>query len=200
MSPILGITASQNYPRITGSYESIATATVSGSSNTITFTSIPSTYAHLQLRFSTQTNRATYTIDDGFLTFNSDTTSGNYYTHLLSGNGNNASSLSYAGGSGGGQGMFWPYAFGSTGGGTVPGIWGGGVLDVLDYASTTKNKTVRFLSGSDSNGVFAGGGYPAVNLNSGLWMNSASAVSTLTLKANGNFASGSSFALYGIKG
>jgi len=58
MSPILGILASQNYPRINGAYESIATTTVSTSVSSITFSSIPATYTHLQLRWIARSDRA----------------------------------------------------------------------------------------------------------------------------------------------
>ena len=50
--PILGIIASQDYNRVTNSYESIATVTVgSGGSSSLTFSSIPATYTHLQIRY-----------------------------------------------------------------------------------------------------------------------------------------------------
>ena len=69
------------------------------------------------------------------------------------------------------------------------------VLDVLDYTSTNKNKTVRALSGQDSNGSGIS------ILTSGLWINSSNAISSLTITANtGNFTTASQFALYGIKG
>ena len=48
--PILGTVASQFAGKPFGSFESIATATVSTATPTISFTSIPATYTHLQLR------------------------------------------------------------------------------------------------------------------------------------------------------
>ena len=51
MSPLLGILDSGKYRTFAGNYVSIATATVtSGGASTITFSSIPSTYTHLQIR------------------------------------------------------------------------------------------------------------------------------------------------------
>ena len=59
MSPILGIIASQNYPRVTNSYESIATVTVgSGGAADVTFSSIPATYTDLLLKLSSRADSA----------------------------------------------------------------------------------------------------------------------------------------------
>jgi hypothetical protein len=69
------------------------------------------------------------------------------------------------------------------------------ICDVLDYQSTSKNKTIRSLGGTDRNGS----GY--VTFYSGLWFKTPEAISTITLTtAAGNFNQYSSFALYGIKG
>ena len=68
------------------SYESVATVTVgAGGSSSISFTSIPSTYKHLQLRISGLAGAA-----DAYLYLNSDTTNSNYYMHSLYGNGSSA--------------------------------------------------------------------------------------------------------------
>jgi hypothetical protein len=73
-------------------------------------------------------------------------------------------------------------------------IFGAIIIDLVDYASTTKNKTVRYIAGLEAN-------YPnlAINLGSGLWLNTA-AVTSVTLLAANNFTSTTTFALYGIKG
>jgi len=86
LSPILGIWASQNYPRITNSYESIATINVgAGGQSAATFTSIPSTFKHLQIRCIM---KKAGTGNDSFslMTLNSDT-GNNYATHYLLGTG-----------------------------------------------------------------------------------------------------------------
>ena len=66
------------------------------------------------------------------------------------------------------------------------------ILDVHDYASTSKNKTIRSLNGNDQNG--AGDIY----LTSGLWLSTA-AVTSLTLFTSANYLN-TTFSLYGIKG
>jgi hypothetical protein len=70
-------------------------------------------------------------------------------------------------------------------------------MDILDYASTSKNKTLRTFAGGDNNG----GG--SVDLWSHLWM-STSAITRLTFYAYSqgsasNFGANTRFALYGVK-
>jgi hypothetical protein len=66
------------------------------------------------------------------------------------------------------------------------------IIDIHDYASTTKNKTVRTFSGVDMNGS------GLVYLTSGLWLNTAAVNSVLLKPDGGDFDTGSSVALYGI--
>jgi hypothetical protein len=67
------------------------------------------------------------------------------------------------------------------------------VIDILDYANTNKNKTVRSLAGYELNG--SGG----VALFSGLFDTTA-AINALNIYLSvGNIGQYSSFALYGIK-
>jgi hypothetical protein len=176
LSPILGIIASQNYVRIPpSSYESIATATPSGVS-TITFSSIPSTYASLQLRISSIMANSIN------LRPNNDTSS-IYTRHRLYGNGttvtaDGATGLTQAGLTGGAGGdASTPFAI---------------ITDILDYSSTTKTKTIRTFSGRDLNGT------GSINLLSNLW-NSTAAITSLTIVSAGNFGTGATFSLYGIK-
>ena len=191
-------TLSSGVAASTNSYESISTVTVgAGGSASISFTSIPSTYTHLQIRYLAQTNRSLI-IDDAFITINSDTTGANYYSHQLTGNGSSVSASASAGNGGGGQGLFWPYAFLGTASGSY-NYWGVGVIDILDYANTNKYKTLRSLNGGDGNGASTSGYYPSVNLDSAVW-NSTTAINAITIKSNGNFSQYSQFALYGIKG
>jgi hypothetical protein len=175
-----------------GSYDSIATSTVgSGGTSTITFSSIPSTYKHLQLRYIGRTNRATYSSDSLAIRFNSDSGS-NYSYHLLYGQGSSVSAAAVT------STTLMESPTSTTTAAANP--FAGGIIDVLDYASTNKNKTLRTLGGFDNNNGSANlEGY--VTFASGLWMNTA-AINTITLTPkNGSlFTEYSSFALYGIKG
>lgn len=169
-----------------GSYESIQTVTVgSGGSSSISFTSIPSTYKHLQIRhlFTVDTNDRVYR-----MRFNSDSGS-NYAFHELAGNG--SSVTTYASTSSTGIDGGYNY----TASGFSTSYLGPGVIDILDYSSTSKYKTTRALDGIDFNGS------GRVTLHSGLWQ-STSAISSITLIpfTNGSFVQHSSFALYGIRG
>jgi hypothetical protein len=153
-----------------------------GGQSSISFTSIPSTYKHLQIRglaLAAQVNQGY------FLQMNSDTAA-NYNSHYVYGDGSSATAAANA--TWGGINV----AFTSPSTSYATAF----VVDILDYASTDKNKTVRSLQGSDANGS----GY--IGLNSGLWRNTA-AITSLTIRellVGGNINQYSSFALYGIKG
>jgi hypothetical protein len=161
-------------------FESIATATGTGSSGTITFSSIPSTYASLHIRmFSKDSSN-----NQNGIRFNSDSGS-NYATHWLLGDGSTASAaaltstnrVSYIG-----------QSVGTT------SIGGVSIIDVHDYASSTKNKTVRALTGWDTNGS------GEIRLTSGLWLNTAAVTSLSIINLGDNFATSTVISLYGIKG
>ena len=175
-------------PPETNSYESIATYTVgSGGSASITFNSIPSTYKHLQVRWSAKTDRAD-TDDVVLMQFNSDT-SANYSWHWLRGNGSAAA----AGATSSASNIAIQY--GASGNSGATSVFGGAVLDILNYQDTNKYKTTRSLQGFDLNGS----GW--IYLTSGNWR-STSAVTSITLdqQYGSNFAEYSKFVLYGIKG
>ena len=190
LNVISGIFSEGAPPVSPTSYESIATVTVgSGGSSPISFTSIPSTYKHLQIRLIAQTNRAN-SVDSLQLNFNSDTGS-NYSWHTVQGDGSSASVLGYA------TQNYARIGDGTIGGATASGGYiGAGVIDILDYASTNKNKTIRGLTGVDENGA------GRVGLGSGLWQNSSTAITSISIapQAGTLFLQYSLFALYGIKG
>jgi hypothetical protein len=172
-----------------GSYESIATVTVGTNSPTsVTFSSIPSTYKHLQIRGIARDSRSATWIDTMWLYCNADTTGSNYYSHILYGSGSAAGADANAGVDSYGM----PIAV--TGATNVTTSFAPFVIDILDYANTSKNKTVRSLHGIEDN---TNG---QMRLRSGLWMSTA-AVNSLTFlggDAGVFFQQYSSFALYGI--
>lgn len=192
MSPILGIIASQNYPRVTdtGVMFPISTVTVgSAGASSVIFTSIPSTYTHLQIRYIARAtggsaNASVYTW------YNNDTTLGNSPSHFLQGNGSSASAGARTGSSFGNIQI--PSAIPGTSG--LANSFGVGVIDILDYTNTNKYKTTRALAGNDQNGS------GVIDLMSGVFVTNTNAVTRIDLGADGNFAQFSQFALYGIKG
>jgi hypothetical protein len=129
------------------SYESIATVTVgSGGQADIEFTSIPSTYTHLQIRGIARTaNASTYgglrlQVGNGSID-----TASNYNSHDLYGDGSSVSSS----GSANRTNIFAPEIPAASLGSNIFGV---AVIDILDYNNTNKYKTTRSLGGSDGNG------------------------------------------------
>ena len=163
-------------------YESIATTTVgAGGAASVTFSSIPSTYTHLQIRYLSGDSRVTSPNSNAYWTFNSDTAA-NYTIHGIYGTG----SVVGVDGSANTSSMLSLQGYLSS--------FGVGVVDILDYANTNKYKTFRALSGADTNGD------GVVYFSSGVWRNT-NAVSTITIAPlTANIKQYSSFALYGIKG
>lgn len=195
MTPILGIWASQIsghlYDGPYGAYDALATVTVpSGGVSSVTFSGIPTGYKHLELRMFAQTNRATYGTDYSLMRINGDSGS-NYSRHYLYGDGSSVG----AGGTTSGN-----YAMAPVTGTTTASNFSASIISFLDYASTNKNKTIRALTGDDVNGTVAGYGGELYLLSSS-WLNSSSAISSITFTVNsgGIFTQYSSFALYGIK-
>jgi hypothetical protein len=170
----------------TNSYESIATVTVgAGGQSSISFSSIPSTFKHLQIRAMARTTN-TGVDNYGSIIFNGDTAA-NYTYHDLQGNGSTASATGLASQN---ANYLQRYA----GAGAAASIFGVSVTDILDYQNTNKYKTIRNLGGDDRNGA----GF--IYLTSGAWLSTSAVTSiTITPEAN-NWAQYSSFALYGIKG
>jgi hypothetical protein len=161
----------------TNSYESIQTVTVgSGGAASITFSSIPSTYKHLQIRgILKETVAQNWTT----VNFNGDTTGSNYRAHQLNGNGSSVSASDTT--------LGLQYIVGTS-------EFGSYITDILDYANTSKYKTARNLGGVDQNGS------GQLALSSALWMNT-NAINQITINASsGVFVQYSTLALYGIKG
>jgi hypothetical protein len=181
-----------------GSFESIATVTVgSGGASSVSFSNIPSTYQHLQIRAICRTNRASYVVDNITIRLNSDSGS-NYAAHELWG-GYTSTPETGAAGYASNSSMDIGRAVTTSVAGTS--TFSAVVLDLLDYANTSKNKTVRMSSGFDMNGTGGTGSYGGtVNLKSGLWM-STSAVTAIsfTPQTGSQITQHSTFALYGVR-
>lgn len=164
-----------------GDFELIATIYGTGASSTVSFTSIPQTYKHLQLRASVKT------IGDGSGlngSFNAGTALCS--AHYMYGGGTTAT----AGGAWG-QTAFQltptglPYYFESYGTALI-------ISDILNYSDTNKNKIIKTLYG-------VANGSAKVSMVSGN-VNSTDAVTSFNISATYNFETISRFSLYGIKG
>jgi len=165
-----------------GAYELISTTVLGTTQATVTFTNGAwSTYKHLQIR-TTMKNSASNL--DVIVRLNGDT-AGNYSWHNLQGY--NGSVTSGATTSATGMTM------GISAVSTDANMFGAAVVDLLDFSSTTKNTTLRSLTGS------VGSATKLLALRSGAWYNTA-AVSSISFTASaGSFAANSRFSIYGVK-
>ena len=174
-----------------GSYESIATSIVgAGGASSVTFSSIPSTYQHLQVRAILRDTGTTADWNNVYATFNGDTAA-NYSTHYTRAYGATVDiyASSFTSASNMWLGLL-PTSYS-----VYNGIHSGIIFDVLDYKDTTKYKTLQTFNGVDTNSAT----YGYINFGSGNWM-STSAVSSITITATGRtLAQYSHFALYGVK-
>lgn len=168
--------------QLPGSYDLISSSilTSTQSSVTLDLSGLSATYKHLQIRMVTKANSLDYS-DNYTARVNGDSGS-NYSFHRIYGDGSGV-------GAGGGNSAtsFIPGRFArSTGSSFFPSV-----LDIYDAFSTVKTKTFRAIYGSDS-----------ANFNflaNGGWYNTA-AMTSITFLSAGDFAVGSRFSLYGIKG
>lgn len=166
-----------------GSYELISTAYGTGSSGTVSFTSIASTYKHLQLRVASKSTGGQVDLK---LQFNADT-GNNYGFHELRGNGSTVAS-SY-----GGSGIPAIELTAAMSVSTTANAHGVAIIDIADYASVSKNKTIRSFHGQkDTNQLIV--------LTSGLWSSTAAINRVDIIAKTLNFDATSRFSLYGIKG
>lgn len=169
-------------------YESIASATGTGSSGTITFSSIPSTYTSLQIRMIGRSSATGTGTVSGRIQLNGDASSASYAGHLLFGDGAVVSTDAAA--SGTYTGVLLPVLRDGNTASTLTAI----VIDIHNYTSTTQNKTMRMINGYDANGS------GVMTLGSGLWLSTAAVTSVSLVLTTTNWTSSSQFALYGIKG
>lgn len=168
----------------TGAMFPIAMVNVGSSGSTyLTFTSIPQTYKHLQLRMITSSANGD---TEGYVEYNADYTQSNYYYHRLFGNGSVA-------GAGGGTGA---YIFNGWQTG-LSGSFVTSIIDIHDYTNTSKLKTTKCLTAFDTNG---GSNSSWIAHNSTLWNNTA-AINQIRVRMNSNsFNQYTQATLYGIKG
>jgi len=174
-------------PTLATAYESIATETLTTATTSVTFSSIPATFKHLQLRVSVKNTRTGQNTASVFCQVNSDTSTANYTRHALSGNGSTASAAGIATGS-------YAGLIDETPTNDLTSVFGVMIFDFIDYANTNKYKTFRWLNGYDGNGN------GIVTLGSNLWLNT-NAISTILFTCPAyQFTQYSKFSLYGIKG
>lgn len=153
----------------------LANITLSSSQADVTFSSISGNYKDLVLIISASplTNAVT-----GFMRVNGDT-GANYSMVGMRGNGSTTASYTSSG-----SNMYFDYA-----GDTNVSTTTVSIINFLDYSATDKHKTnlVRQSNTSD-----------AVEAMAQRWASTSAITSITVYWANGNIASGSTFALYGV--
>lgn len=185
--PILGILASSRPSAVdTGAMFPLQVITVGpAGASTVEFTNIPSNYTHLQIR-GIANNGESSGWNNQSMQINSVTTN-SYSVHRLYGDGTTAAAGSQTSATQINDIFRIPP--------TSTGYFGSFVIDIFDYTSTSKNKTVRSLNGGDGNG----NGW--IGLHSGLFYATPAAITSLKfISSVGNFGQYSQFALYGVKG
>jgi hypothetical protein len=166
-------------------FDPIASYTASGSQSVITFSSIPGTYKHLFLSCKV---KGTASNEDMLMRFNGSSSNTAYNFSQANENANGTVSIGH-------------YNIGDTAGVRISDYvqttaqnsdWAGVDAYIMDYASTSHNKTYQAHS---MNAVLANQRFAG-------WFDSTSAITQIgiTLGGTGNFVSGSKFTLYGLVG
>ena len=156
-------------------YTPIYSQTLSGSTSSITFSNIPTTYTDLMLEISGK--NSTYNASSGELRFNGDT-------------GSNYSNTELTGGSGGAQSFRTANASSQQIYRTDSGNFSANVVHIQNYSNSTTYKTIigRYSTPSVVGGF------------AGLWRNTSPITSITMIPEGGTtFSSGSTFTIYGIK-
>jgi len=163
--------------------EAISTTYLEADTASVTFSSIPATYEHLQLRVSSKSSAAG-SHDNNRLRFNSDAGS-NYVWHYMYGYGSAVAAAAYVAQSS--ALIPWHAAANES------TVYGASVVDILDYRNTNKNTTVSVLTGLTLSTNWT-------SLMSCLWLSTAAVTSiTITPYGASNLVRGSEFTLYGLK-
>jgi hypothetical protein len=159
----------------------------------VDFTSIPSTYTHLQIRILAKSQRANAYGSTIWIYFNGDyapTIPSSYNFHFMGADGSSTSAAYYSNNTATTYGIVGGGAMGTT----ATNVASASIIDIHDYKNTSKYKTVRTLWGEDNNSL------GNISIYSGLWQNTAAVTSIRVYADNYTFAQFSSIALYGIKG
>ena len=186
MTPIpLGIL---DFPTAAGSYDLLETQVLSSSASSVTFTGLGSysDYKHLQIRYTLRGVDNAANLDLIQWTFNGTVGGSDYAYHRLRGYNSTVSSSASSS-----QSLMYSGIFPDDG--QDGGIFGAGVADILDFSSSSKNKTLRVFDGS----WFTS--FPNVYLSSGLY-NDTTPVTSITMASDkSGWVAGSRISLYGVK-
>jgi hypothetical protein len=151
--------------------------TLGGTASSVTFSSIPATYRDLILVTNVK-NGTLGTVSNLLFRFNSDTGS-NYSRVLMQGDGSTTVSIADTSTS-----LAAGVSSGSSSTEFAPSV-----IQIMDYSATDKHTTVISRRNSSAD---------AVSALAGRWANTAAITTIGILPFDGNFATGSTFSLYGV--
>jgi len=153
-------------------YSTIATTTFGSAASSYTFSSIPQTYTDIVLvanLLPASSARVRFRVDGD--------SGSNYSYTVLTGNGTTATSGRYSSTE---IDLFWA---------NLPSGWSNYICNFQNYSNTTTFKTILSRGNSTAIETLA---------NVGLWRSTSAIDSIEIFSSAGNFASGSTFTLYGI--
>jgi hypothetical protein len=178
-----------------GAFDLLESTTLSTDTASVTFSGLGaySDYKHLQIRYTARGVDSTSTVTNNGFNFYINADTGSSYTyHRLKGDG---SAVSASGNSS-------PLSRGNAGrllsSGATAGAFSSGVVDILDFNSVSKFKTIRTLSGHSDPSVGSG---TLINFDSVAWLNTDAITSLLFNAQTGSadLAAFSRLSLYGVK-
>lgn len=169
-------------------YVKIASNTLTATTSSVTFSSIPQTYTDLVLKVSARDNNSS-NWGGGYLRFNGDSSSGNYNGIQLAGLG---SSVSTSTGSGS-WGTNYMLAGRANGGTSTANTFGNSEVYIPNYTSTTQ-KNASSDDVTETNATSA-----LMAIVAGLWVGTAAITSIEILTPGALYQINSTFTLYGIK-
>ena len=183
----LGILSAAGVSVFEYDYELFSTTILGTTTADVVFdvSSLGSTYKHLQIRMVVRGSGATSEVRDLFIRLNGSTT--NYSAHGIRGTGSAVGSYATTGFTSINKEKVF------VGNSNTANIFGAAIVDILDPFSTTKNTTVRTVTGFTA-------ASSRVGLSSGAFYSTAAITSITLFPEAESILAGSRFSLYGIKG
>lgn len=173
----------------TSSFDCLGSVYLSTATATVTFSSIPQTYTHLQIRGKTRDSRTGTSTQSLMMRMNNDSSS-NYSFHVIEGSGGSVGAdVGYSGSSTQIRVGLSPTAD------ATANIFGSFICDILDYTNTTTYKTSRSIYGEDLSGS------GTVGYSSGMLTTNTNAITRLDFYPTNsmNLVPYTQISLYGIK-
>jgi hypothetical protein len=166
--------------------EAIATTYLEADAASVTFSGIPATYEHLQVRGNYKSAGPGTEWNDVTVQDASGGIGSNYSTHYMYADGTSKAAGSATGAT------KWNFPSATASGASEGSAWYGTIIvDILDYTNTNKNTTIMYTCGNSS-------GVNSLSFGSGLASDTDTIVQLTFGFASDNLLRGSVFTLYGL--